>query len=368
MLTKGDDYPLHQTPEPIASVGTHQNFYDRYYFNGYGREGEDFFSVAMGIYPYRNVIDASFSVIQEKTQHSIHASRVLSLERMDTRVGPISVEILEPLHRLRIRIADNEYGLSGDIAFEGRAPGIEEPRFTLRQGNRTTFDYTRMTQNGAYTGWLNVRGRRVGISPDRYRGTRDRSWGIRPIGNHFSDPMAPTGPPQFFWLWAPVNFEDRLAFYATNEFSDGTPWHRSSRIAPLDGSDGPKIVSSDLALSYRSGTRRVERAVLDLHLDNSDGIRLVLEPQFQFYMSGLGYNNPEWGHGVYKGDDVAGYEAFDLDTIDENAFQNLHIQAFVRALMIDEKKREHRGCGVLEQTILGPHEPSGFRDLFDMAP
>ncbi|WP_293542506.1 hypothetical protein, partial [Phenylobacterium sp.] len=29
MLTKGDDFPIHQTPEPIAVSGTDRNFYDR---------------------------------------------------------------------------------------------------------------------------------------------------------------------------------------------------------------------------------------------------------------------------------------------------------------------------------------------------
>ena len=28
MLTKGDDFPLHQTAEPIAYSGTDRNFYD----------------------------------------------------------------------------------------------------------------------------------------------------------------------------------------------------------------------------------------------------------------------------------------------------------------------------------------------------
>ena len=34
-LSKGDDYPIHQTPEPVAYAGTDRNFYDRYFFNGY---------------------------------------------------------------------------------------------------------------------------------------------------------------------------------------------------------------------------------------------------------------------------------------------------------------------------------------------
>ena len=62
VLTKGDDYPIHQTADPIAYAGTDRNFYDRYFFNGYapGVGDDGFLAVAMGVYPHLNVIDASF--------------------------------------------------------------------------------------------------------------------------------------------------------------------------------------------------------------------------------------------------------------------------------------------------------------------
>ena len=41
MLSKGDDYPIHQTSEPIAYAGTDRNFYDRYFFNGYSANAGD---------------------------------------------------------------------------------------------------------------------------------------------------------------------------------------------------------------------------------------------------------------------------------------------------------------------------------------
>jgi len=45
MLSKADDFPIHQTPEPIAYSGTDRNFYDRYFFNGYNPDGSGFFAV-----------------------------------------------------------------------------------------------------------------------------------------------------------------------------------------------------------------------------------------------------------------------------------------------------------------------------------
>ncbi len=89
MITQGDDYPIHQTPEPVQQVFTSdRNFYDRFFFNGYFREGEPYFAAAMGIYPNIGMIDCAFSVIVGGVQHCVRASRVLGAERLDTRVGP----------------------------------------------------------------------------------------------------------------------------------------------------------------------------------------------------------------------------------------------------------------------------------------
>ena len=63
MLTKGDDFPLHQSAEPIAFAGTDRNFYDRYFFNGYAPDGSIFFAAAMGFYPQLGIVDATFCVL-----------------------------------------------------------------------------------------------------------------------------------------------------------------------------------------------------------------------------------------------------------------------------------------------------------------
>ena len=191
MLSKADDYPIHQTAEPIAYSGTDRNFYDRYFFNGYARDGEPFFAAAMGIYPHLNVIDAAFCVVHEGRQHNVHASRCLRMERMDTHAGAISVEVVEPLRKLRVRVDDRANGVGADLLFVARARPIEEPRYQRRIGPRTFFDLTRMTQNGSYQGWIEVRGKRIDVRPERFLGTRDRSWGVRQIGAQDPQPHAP---------------------------------------------------------------------------------------------------------------------------------------------------------------------------------
>src|SRR5262245_15217295 len=123
MLTPADDYPVHQTSAPIATVGTtNRNFYNRYFFNGYARDGSVFFAAALGLYPNRQVIDAAFNVVYRDRQYIVRASCRAGNDRLQTRVGPIAVEVLEPLQRLRLRVEPNAWGLSGDLVFTARAP------------------------------------------------------------------------------------------------------------------------------------------------------------------------------------------------------------------------------------------------------
>ena len=75
MLTWGDDYPIHQSPEPIAFSGSDRNFYDRYFFNGYSADGSVFFAAALGVYPHLDVIDAAFCLLVDGKHHNVRASR-----------------------------------------------------------------------------------------------------------------------------------------------------------------------------------------------------------------------------------------------------------------------------------------------------
>lgn len=369
MLTKADDYPIHQLPEPIATAGTDRNFYDRYFFNGYTMDGAHFFAVAMGIYPHLNVIDAAFSVVQDGKQHNLRASRILGSERMDTRVGPISIEVVEPLKTLRVRVADNEHSISADLTFRARAPAIEEPRFVYRSGPRTIMDYTRLTQNGTYEGFFSVGGKRIAVDATMFQGTRDRSWGVRPIGAPDSQPVAPPPRPQFYWLWGPANFSDRITLYHINADATGKPWNTAAVMA-MTGADGAitHFTSCRSDVVFKSGTRHAKSATVHLTDAKGEVWRLEYTPKWDFSMSGIGYTHPQWGHGHYKGPEAVGYDVYDFGTRNEKDFLHLHVQAFSTVRLFGPNDFMRPGAGILEQLIIGAHAPSGFKDLMDFAP
>lgn len=364
MLTRADDYPVHQRPEPIATAGTDRHFYDRYFFNAQSPDGQAFVAAALGVYPHLNILDAAVAWMAGGRQMSVFASRLLGGERMETSVGPIAVEVQEPLRRLRVTLAETG-DLAADICFEGRHPPIEEPRFTYRQGPLTIMDSTRMTQNVGVTGWCRAAGRRHDLTG--WQGTRDRSWGIRPIGAPSPQGSAPPGLPQFFWLWAPLNFGRHCLYFHSNDDADGQPWNRSAVLVDLDSGAETKLGMPGFELTFQPGTRRVRSARLH-GLGPNGRVEAHLTPGPAFQMSGVGYGHPRFGHGLWRGTLDVATEALDLAEIDPTLPAHAHIQALVTAELRLPDGAHHTGQGVLEQLFIGPHRSSGFGGLFDGAP
>lgn len=359
MLTKGDDFPIHQTPEPIAYAGSDRNFYDRYFFNGYPPDGSEFVAVAFGVYPALNVADAHVAIIREGVEHCLHASRILGLERLDLAVGPIRIEVLEPLQKLKVTLERTE-GLACELVFEGRAFPIEEPRFVKRNGPRLFMDYTRLTQNVRLSGWIEVDGERRELGAG-WTGTRDRSWGIRPVGAADPQPTPGGGLSGFFWQWTPLNFDDRSVFFHVNADPDGRAWNTRAVVLP-DGAGPESGWSTEAAemreISLRPGTRHAAHGVL--HIPMADGeAKIRLTPGGVFLMRGIGYGG-DWRHGALKGELAVAREDIDLAAADMTAPENWHIQAISQALMELPGEAPKAGIGVFEQLILGPYRPYGL--------
>ena len=365
MLTRGDDYPIHQTAEPVAVAGTDRNFYDRYFFNAQAPDGSAVLGAALGVYPHLNIIDAAVSVSDGRVQRSVFGSRILGHERMDTHAGPVTVTVEEPLHRLRLTIAPNESGISGDLLFTGRAPPIEEPRFTRRIGSRTLMDVTRLTQGGEWSGWIEAAGVRRDVTG--WRGVRDRSWGVRPIGAADAQGVQPPVAPQFFWLWTPIAFDDWLLFFHTNDDAHGRPWNRSAVLVPAGGGAPVHLDDAAMAVTWRPGTRQAAAARLTARLPDATPLAAKFDFGAAFVMRGLGYGHPTRGHGMFQGADVTAGEDIDLVTLDAAMPLNAHIQARVTARMTIGGAAPVAGRGMFEQLAIGPHAPSGFTGLFDLA-
>jgi hypothetical protein len=369
-----DDYPIHQTGGPISEPATgDRNHYDRYFFNGYDRDGELFFAAAMGVYPNRSVIDAAFSVVADGVQRNVHASGRLPVDRRRTECGPVRIEVVEPLRDLRLVVDPSAHGVGCDLTWRARTVAVEEDRFRRHNGTRLVMDYTRLTQFGTWEGTVTTGDREIRVTPQVHLGSRDRSWGIRGVGE--PEGGAPsTALPQFFWLWAPLNFDDGATHFDVNETADGERWHRSGFEIPLIGPGDPVLDPGGLAVSaqpmravdwsidWAPGTRRARGASLTFTPWNAEPSVIDLEPILTFQMLGIGYFHPEWSHGLWKGEAASALDEWRLDDLDPTAPQHVHVQQLVRAT-----RGGRRGIGVLEQLAIGDHAPSGLSGLFDPA-
>ena len=172
-----DDYPVHQTSEFIRHVATSdRNFYDRYYFNLHPSSDEYFAIFGLGQYPNLGTTDAFLAVTKDGTQRIMRTSKPLE-DRMDISVGPMRVEIIEPLEKLRVIVEPNDADIAMDVTWTASIPAFEEPRQYLRSRGTVVFDTQRFAQLGRWEGTLTVAGEDIAVTPDRCGGSRDRSWG-----------------------------------------------------------------------------------------------------------------------------------------------------------------------------------------------
>jgi hypothetical protein len=373
MIHSLDDLPLHQSSAPLLHLSTDSaGLYDRYFFNGFADDGSVIFGVALGVYPNRQVMDAAFSVSIDGVQHNCRSSRRCSVDRTETTVGSISVEVIVPMlhHRIVVR---HHHGISADIEMRAVSPVIEEPTFVRRLEGRPVMDYTRITQFGEWSGWIEIDGTRIELaSLGAVQGCRDRSWGIR--GGTRGLP-GPATMPQFFWTWVPTMFDDLCTHVAVNDDALGRSWHRSGAVVPrhpvdawtteavLDSGRVQRSEHIETLISWQSGTRWAERLSATIEPWRAAPITVDYEPIARFHMSGLGYLHPDWDHGSWHGELAEVRDEIVLDQVNPLDTTMVHVQQVCRA-----RSNDRVGVGVLEQLVLGPHAPSGLTSVLDGAP
>jgi hypothetical protein len=382
MISKFDDYAVHQNFSPVNEPGpSDRNFYDRYWFNGFETEGGFTFEVGLGIYPNRFVQDGHFGVVIDGVQHCFHGSRRAPKERTDTSVGPLRVEIIEPLRVVRIVLEEsliNTTPLACDLTFEAVTAPTQEPENLMYDDGRLIMKNTRFTQFGRWRGFFSVDGRRIEVDSATTHGTRDRSWGIRPVGE--SEAGAPTrlnAEPSVYWSWMPIHFDDMCTQFGSFEDPDGNPtqlsacmvprYHRVDQIPEGEEPGHKELEDISHTNHFETGTRRPARS--ELHFTAPDGglYDVELEPLIRFYMLGVGYQHPEWGHGFWKGEVAHTYESFSIDDLDPLDYKHIHLHTICRAKMAGPD-RERIGVGIVETVVFGRHTRSGFRELLDGAP
>jgi len=362
-LSPLDDYPVHQAALPVRHVATSdRNFYDRYYFNCHAGTDELMLIVGVGQYPNLGVTDAFALARHGSTHRVVRASRELGADRMDTSVGPFRVEVLEGLRRLRVVLEPSDHDLEFDLTWEGTIPAQAEPRHFVRAQERVIFDSFRLAQTGSWTGRVRSGADEFSITPDRWRGSRDRSWGIRPVGESEAPGIQGRNPAQLYWMYAPMQFDDFSILTIVQEDASG---HRvleeAVRVWP-DGRPPQQLGRPEYRPQYAPGTREVQQATISCSPPGAAPLEVTVRPVHPVWLLvGTGYGlEPDWKHGMYQGLDlVVQGVTYDLTRAEDKARMWGMVDS-VAVFECTEGGSTITGSGLFEYWALGPHGPTGL--------
>ncbi len=364
-----DEYPIHQAPLSMAfPVSGDRGVYDRCYFNAHDRTGNVLLITGLGVYPNLGVIDAYASVGQGPRVVSVHASDALGDNRLEQQVGPYRIEVIEPLQKLRLVCDGDDLGVGFDLTWEGSFPAQQEPQHIVRNGTKLMLDGCRFTQVGTWSGELRVEGKRFDVTPDRWVGARDRSWGIRPVGE--PEPpgrWAAENVRGMWWLYVPLRFEDFGIIIIAQEEADGTRvLNDARRIFPASSGRAPEQLGwPEVDITYRSGTRHPERAVIHLTDRNRKPIELEIETVGEMPLGpGTGYGGDEWTHGRWMGRGWTEGVVHDWTQPALAARTPFMLHDHVARATLDGAE----GWGLFEHASIGRHDPTGFAEFTSMAP
>ncbi|MEZ0107093.1 hypothetical protein ABH920_001084 [Catenulispora sp. EB89] len=369
-LSPLDDFPFHQTSESMAHVATSdRNFYDRYYFNLHHRTDDLFMALGVGQYPNLGVTDAFAAIVHRGVHRVVRASRELGTDRGDLSVGPFRIEVLEPLNRLRVVLEPGEYELSFDLLWTGAIPATREPRQFVRRSGRVWMDSVRLAQTGFWAGTLRVGDDELAVTPDTWWGSRDRSWGIRPVGE--AEPAGIQGkdgvPPTFHWVYAPMQFDDFSILVIAQEDEDGGRVLEEAVKVFADGRPAEALGRPELELHYTSGTRDVRTAAVTF-AGRAERVRVTqLIPLHMAVGSGYGLD-ADWRHGMYQGPDLV-VQQVRMPAEEAAAKSGMFgITERLSRFEYDGPEGVRTGFGLFETLFIGAHRPSGFADWLAVAP
>ncbi|RFC76310.1 hypothetical protein [Streptomyces sp. AcE210] len=365
-----DEYPVHQVPLSMKHVATgDRNAYDRCIFHLVDPTGEFLLILGLGVYPNLGVIDAYATLRVGDTLHAVRASDALRDDtRMELAVGPLRIQVERPLKDFVLTCEadpDDPDGLSYEITWSAAFPALWEPHHTQRRGGRLTLEGRRFVQAGRCDGRLRIGGREVSL--DGWTGTRDRSWGVRPVPGEEGGRLAEENRTEgFHWIWSPVRFDDRFLMVILQEDADG---YRTLNDATLvrDGHPDLQLGWPQADITYRTGTRHPESAVVHLMDPLS---RKPLELGVEILASsplavGAGYPPADdWQHGTWRGRDWTDRRSYDLSDPAAHPLAAYGVIDHAARFTLDGQV----GHGIFEHGSFGRHDPSGFTGHDSVAP
>lgn len=317
MLSALDETLMHQGPITFDHALTSDHrFFDRMWLGGHCAENIKFIS-GMAAYKNMNAFEGFICVQKDGRQYNARFSRPFIPRLGDLSVGPLALDIVEPLKKLRLTLAAPDgQPVEADITFTGLYPAHEEAHHARRITGRLQQDYRRFDQIGRVDGWMKVEGRTIEIS-DWY-GARDHSWGVRPgVGGYEPATFIPAAAEPVtlgqLFIWLAFRTPSMAGQMQRQEDSEGKPLMQDGYILR----DGQEIRVRDIQhdIDFVPGTRVYRTCRLKVLLENGETLDIegqaLLAP---WCYKGSGYDSgydDEMGLGFHRGE-TAQYDVYDV--------------------------------------------------------
>ena len=369
-----DEMLNHQIVDTFASTATSDlGWTEKIWSAILKKDGSLAIDFGLGRYHNRGVMDGWAAVSRGGEQWTVRSNRELRDDPMLTNVGPITYEIIEPLHKVRFALAPNDIQpIAYDITFTSEMPAFFEDRHKQRErdGFRVGSDVIRYHQIGVPSGWVEIEGQRIEIKPEEWTEYRDHSWGTRlDVGVHGPDVRPNTdfggpdfGKDEFILIWTPFMLRqpngEKYAYHFYYMVQKGRVFYSSGYRNLPDGTQ-EKVARVRPELKFDDKTRRLLGGIV--HFDMLQGGTHTIEVEV------LGTSACHLGPGLYLGFEGRKHGSWKgaLEVEGEKIDNTLDVATLKRIRQLRDcpilvREGDAVGYGVMETIIHGAHPEIGL--------
>jgi hypothetical protein len=244
-FTALDERFAHQIPEPFPNVlHFHPDWRESLFFIMHQREKPgDVLILTLAHFPSRQEIDSlQLGRVGTSPIMARHLRKVDG-DQDDFRVGPITIDVIEPLKKIRlVAVASDATPVSFDVSFTARTQPYQLRRGTMKAKYEIVWDQSHMFQSGTYNGSYTHNGKTYEV--DNWWGQRDHSWGVR---SHARCPL---------WMWMPIQLEEGMLSVWHWEYPNGARVYTDGCFAPADGSEPIPVIDFQHDLQWLDASGR----------------------------------------------------------------------------------------------------------------
>lgn len=357
MLLGRDEYPYHQITETFAGVATSDpQWNDGHYVCASDARGDVCFTANVRLYQNNDVLDGFVCLRHQGRQHNIRLSRRLRPAMEHLGVGPLRLEVLEPLEVVRLVLDGGDHGFSLDVTCRTNGVPYMGPIEVARVDGRLLSERATYEIAGSCEGWVEVGGARYELQRGTASFFRNHSWGITPGRGGprlYGAPTRRRRRASGVRQWVLFNMETHSGFY----HQDPNGGAAAGRGAILHPDRTVDVVDVETDLEFHDGGRRVRRGTFSLLDAEGERRHYEFEDLGWVYCQGGGYFggfDDGLGQGVYRGDDHVEGEVWDVshptDIVEEGGrifgFDHDWAESFTRLRCGQEAGLAHFECVV----------------------